>query len=109
MNPPVTIAMILCGIVGTASVATAVAATPEDDAPSLVVKYDPVSLLSDSGAHAVYRKIVAAAEQVCPQNPGSFLLTQSFRECRAQAVARAVMKIDNPRLAAIHNSASRSG
>ncbi|MGD0501652.1 MAG: UrcA family protein [Steroidobacteraceae bacterium] len=109
MNTPVTIAMILCGIVGTAGVAAASAATQDEAAPSLVVKYDSGSLLTDTGAHAVYRKIVNAAEEVCPITPGSRLLSESVRQCRAQSIARAVMKINNSRLAAIHDSASRSG
>ena len=56
-----------------------------------------------------YRKIVSAAEQVCPQNPGSRIPSQAVRECRAESVARAVMKINNSKLAAIHDSASRNG
>jgi UrcA family protein len=109
MNPPVTIAMILCGIVGTAGMAAASAATQDEAVPSLVVKYRADSLLTDRGAHVVYRKIVNAAEEVCPAAPGSRLLSESVRQCRAQSIARAVMQINNSRLAAIHDSVSRSG
>jgi UrcA family protein len=107
--PKVTIAMILCGIVGAAGMAAASAATQETDAPSLTVRYDSASLLTDTGAHTVYRKIVSAAEAVCPANPGSLILSGAVQQCRAQSIAAAVMKINNSRLAAIHDSASRKG
>jgi UrcA family protein len=107
--PKVTIAMILCGIVSAAGMAAASAAAQQADVPSVVVKYESASLLTDDGAHTVYRKIVAAAEEVCPANPGSIILSGSVRQCREQSIARAVMKINNSRLAAIHERASRSG
>jgi UrcA family protein len=107
--PKVTIAMILCGIVSAAGISAASAPASDEDAPSVVVKYRSESLLTDSGARTVYRKIVSAAEQVCPQNPGSRIPSQAVRECRAESVARAVMKINNSKLAAIHDSASRNG
>jgi len=107
--PKVTLAMILCGIVSTAGMAAASAATQDGNIPRQAVKYDSASLLTDTGAHVVYRKIVSAAEAVCPANPGSMILSGAVQECRAQAIAAAVMKINNSRLAAIHDSASRKG
>lgn len=109
MNTPATIVMILCGIVSAAGIGAASAAASDEDAPSVVVKYRSENLLTDSGARTVYRKIVSAAEQVCPQNPGSRIPSQAVRECRVQSIARAVMKINNSKLAAIHDSASRNG
>ncbi len=111
MNPQaskVTIAMILCGIVSGAGMA-ANAATPEAAVPSLTVKYAPASLLTDAGARAVYRKIVMAAEEVCPANSGSIIPSGAVQQCRAHSIAAAVMKINNPRLAAIHDRASWRG
>ena len=107
--PKVTLAMILCGIVSAAGMAAASAATQDGDVPSQAVKYDSASLLTDTGAHVVYRKIVSAAEAVCPANPGSIILSGAVQACRAQAIAAAVRKIDNSRLAAIHDSASGKG
>jgi len=107
--PKVTIAMILCGIVSAAGIGAASAAVPDEDAPSVVVKYQPENLLTDSGARTVYRKIVIAAELVCPQPSGSPLVSGAVRECRAQSIARAVTKINSSKLAAIHDSASRNG
>jgi UrcA family protein len=108
-RPHITIAMILCGIVSAAGIGAASAAVQEDDAPSIVVKYSSDNLLTDSGARVVYRKIVAAAEQVCPTRVDSLILSGAVRQCRAQAIARAVLEINNPKLAAIHDSASRNG
>jgi UrcA family protein len=66
--------MILFGIVGAAGMAAASAATQEFErhraASSSTTRH---SLLTDTGAHAVYRKIVTAAEQVCPASSGSLL------------------------------------
>jgi UrcA family protein len=107
--PKVTLAMILCGIVSAAGMAAAGAATQDEEVPNQTVKYDSASLLTDTGAHVVYRKIVYAAEAVCPANPGSLILSGAVQECRAQAIAAAVMKINNSRLAAIHDSASGKG
>jgi UrcA family protein len=113
--PKVTLAMILCGIVSAAGMAAASAAsaasaaTQDADVPSRAVKYDSASLLTDTGAHVVYRKIVFAAAAVCPANPGSVILSAAVQQCRAQAIAAAVMKVNNARLAAIHENASRKG
>jgi UrcA family protein len=108
MNPVAT-AMILCGIVGAAGIGSASAAVQADEPPSMVVKYNPDSLLTDAGARVVYRKIVLAAEQVCPPLVSGLLPSQAVRRCRAQAIAGAVMKINSPRLAAVHQSASKNG
>lgn len=101
--------LILCAIAGAAGMGAASAATQDFDAPRVVVKYNPDSLLTDTGAHAVYERIVAAAGQVCPQGSESRLMSEGTRQCRAHAIARAVMKINDSRLAAIHAGASRSG
>ncbi len=110
--PKVTIAMILCGIVSAAGISAASAASApasDEDAPSVTVKYRPENLLTDSGARTVYRQIVLAAEQVCPQSIGSALQSPAVLQCRAESITRAVMKINNSKLAAIHESASRNG
>jgi UrcA family protein len=111
VSPPrITLAMILCSIVSAAGIGAASAATPaEEGAPSTLVKYHPESLLTDTGAQAVYRRIVEAAEEVCPALSGSVLPSASVRQCRAQSISRAVMVINSSKLAAIHESATRTG
>ena len=101
-RPHVTLMMVLCGIVGTVSAGVVCASTVDDTVPSITVKYDPQSLETEAGARTVYRRLELAAEQVCPDMPRSSLLDNHvFLQCRAQAVARAIQKINNPRLAAL--------
>ena len=106
----ITIATILCGIFSAAVAATASAQSVDEDVPSRVVKYAPASLVTDRGARLVYRRIVAAATEVCPADPGSpHFVSRPVERCRAQAISRAVQKIDNPRLAAIHSRSLGNG
>ena len=98
--------MVLCGLLG----AAAGAATPEDPAPSIVIKYDPRSLATDAGTTAVYRRLVKAAEAVCPgAAPGSRIPSAAAYTCRQQAVARAVHLINNPRLVALGAPREKTG
>lgn len=66
------------------------------------VYYDLRDLSTERGTRAVYRRIVAAAQEVCPGydslNPSAVAASQ---ECQRRAVARAVGEIGNARLAAI--------
>ncbi|HEX4151096.1 MAG TPA: UrcA family protein [Steroidobacteraceae bacterium] len=108
-RPKITLAMILCGIVSATAMGAASAATPDNDAPAVIVKYRPDSVQTDAGARILYRRIVAAAEQVCPLSAGRIMVTGEVRHCRDQAIARAVLQVNDPRLAAIHAAASRHG
>ncbi|MGC1386973.1 MAG: UrcA family protein [Steroidobacteraceae bacterium] len=105
----ITMAMIACGIVGAAFIGAANAATPDDDVARVTVRYNPQSLETESGARALYSQLVKAAAEACPQGPDSpHWITQQVRECRAQALARAVFQVNNPRLAALYASSARS-
>jgi len=109
-NPKVKIAMIVCGIIGAAFIGAASAATTDDDVPRTTVRYNPQSLDTESGARALYSRLVKAAAEVCPQGSESpHWITAQVRECRAQALARAVFQVNNPRLAAVYAASSRSG
>jgi UrcA family protein len=86
------------------------AATVDSDAPSLVVKYTTQSLSTDVGVQQLYRRILGAAKQVCPEQSIRDLGANArVRACRAQAVARAIQQIDNTRLATLYDSNSKSG
>ncbi len=100
--------MLLCGIVGAACSGAASAATSDDDVLSVAIHYDPQSLDTDSGARMLYRRIVNAAAEVCPQFSNPRWISDAVRRCREEAVAHAVMKINNPRLAAIYAASSRN-
>lgn len=99
--------MLLCGIVGAACSSAASAATSDDDVPSVVIHYYPQSLDTDGGARALYRRIVNAAAEVCPAPAGSHFINGDVRRCREQSIARAILTINNPRLAAVYAASSR--
>ena len=62
------------------------------------------------GAKALYRRLVNAAAEVCPQYGGNpHFVTGAVRHCREQAIANAVFKINNPRLAAVHATNAKNG
>jgi UrcA family protein len=86
------------------------AATPDSDVPTVVVKYSDLTLETDGGVNQLYRRIVSAAKQVCPDYPLHDLGAQRQVEvCRSQAIARAVRQIDNARLAALYATRSKNG
>jgi len=103
----------LAGIIaaGAASAASAASAAGLDsDVPSIVVKYSEQSLATDEGAYALYRRITSAAEKVCPDLWDKNLSRRArAKECRDEAVARAIRQIDNSRLAALHAAHSKNG
>jgi UrcA family protein len=102
--------MILCGIVGAAAMGAVSAATTDDDVPAVTVRYNPESLATDSGARALYRRLVMAAEAVCPAAAESRpFLNEAVRHCRDAALARAVHQIDSPRLAAVYETSAKRG
>jgi UrcA family protein len=106
----ITMAMIVCGMLGAAFIGAASAATADDGAPSITVRYNPQSLDTESGARALYSRLVKAAVEVCPQGSDSHhWISRQVRACREQAVARAVFQVNNPRLAAVYATSSKSG
>jgi UrcA family protein len=110
VRPKITLAMIICGVIGAAGIGAASAATPDDEALSTTVRYNPQDLATEDGARSLYHKLVRAAADVCPADPASpHLLSPAVRECRAQSVARAVFKINNPSLVAVYNTSTKHG
>jgi len=79
--------------------------TAVGDIPSVIVRYDDLNLATYEGSLALYNRIIAAASEVCPKEgshePTRYHLAQS---CQDQAIERAVRKLHNPQLAAIHAS-----
>jgi UrcA family protein len=102
--------LLLGGIAGLAVAGVAAASPANGEAPALAVHYNAGMLDTDSGARALYHRIARAAEQVCPNNSYSLLVNRAIAECRRQAIAGAVEKIHNQRLAAVYAAAtSKSG
>jgi UrcA family protein len=102
--------LLLGSIAGLAASGVAGASPANSEAPALVVQYNASLLETDSGARALYHRIAKAAEQVCPNTSYSLLVNKAIVECRRQAIAGAVEKIHNQRLAAVYAAAtSKSG
>ncbi|HEY3657721.1 MAG TPA: UrcA family protein [Steroidobacteraceae bacterium] len=108
-RPNITLLMVLCGIVSAAAAGAVSAATPDDDVPRLVVRYNAQSLATESGARALYRRLVSAAAQVCPTPTTGPFVSSTILHCREQSIARAVQQIDNPRLAAVYATSTKHG
>jgi UrcA family protein len=102
--------LLLGSLAGVMAAGTAGAATAGSDVPSVVVKYGDLTLGTDGGVNRLYRRIVSAAERVCPDSPIRDLGAQHQVDvCRKQAVARAIQHIDNSRLAALYAVRSKNG
>jgi UrcA family protein len=103
--------LMLAGSLGCAmTLGTASAATVDNDVPSLVVRYNSETLATEDGVQLLYRRIIGAANRVCPDESIRDLgAAARVRQCRAQAVARAVQHIGNSRLAALYATSSKSG
>jgi UrcA family protein len=95
--------MLLIGGLAVAAASAAGASPTERDIPTAIIHYTTASLATDSGVHALYRRIEMAAERVCPHEPAnSQLPTEALIKCRHDTVAVAIAKINNQRLAALH-------
>ena len=100
--------LLVAGSLGFAMAAGA--ATVDSDAPSLVVKYSSQSLTTDAGVQQLYRRILGAAREVCPEDSIRDLRANArARACRATAVANAIQHIGNSRLASLYDTSSKSG
>ena len=97
----------LCGFVATAillvlavSLPTVSAAGPSS--ASRIVKFSDLDISSPSGAHALYMRILAAAQVVCSYY--AFATDGDKAGCVRDAIADAVTKIDQPELSALYNA-----
>jgi UrcA family protein len=94
--------LLMGGVAGIVAAGAASAASPSNDAPSLVVKYDRQSLATDDGVNTLYRRITYAARQVCPADTRDLAAQKHVQQCRSHAVAAAIKAIDNSQLAALY-------
>ena len=103
-------ALMLGSLAGVMAVGAASAGSLDTDVSSVVVKYSKESLATDSGAVALYRRINTAAKLVCP-NPSLLDLAAQSRakQCRTEAISRAIRQIDDSRLAAVHAGHTKNG
>jgi UrcA family protein len=100
------LALGACLLAGALSVAHANPAP--DSVPAVAVAYGDLDLSSQAGSTELYRRIVIAANKVCPREDirelGRF---EAARACQDAAIARAVSRVDSPQLAAIYAARTR--
>jgi UrcA family protein len=91
------------------------AVVPDVDAspangPKVVVHFGDLNLGTDAGALALYRRIVAAAAQVCPAwDPNNLGSIGAGAACRKTVIAHAVAAIPSERLAAVRAAHDKRG
>jgi UrcA family protein len=77
-------------------------AAPAQDAPQVVVSYGDLDLSSGEGVRELYKRISAAAREVCPYPDARELgLAMVNRSCRDAAISRAVREVKSPQLVAL--------
>jgi UrcA family protein len=102
------VTLVTTGALGAATAVHAAQTNPEP--AHVAIDYADLDLATSAGVDTLYHRIVQAARRVCPQSGPTSLATKSrIRECRAAAVAEAVARINDPRLAAVHAEQQRRG
>jgi UrcA family protein len=74
------------------------------------VSFADLDLSKAAGAQTLYKRIKAAARNVCGPSDNYTFVTPSaaFRKCYDKAIADAVAQIDRPSLTALHREVTRS-
>lgn len=86
----------------TAIAANTTFAEPSGNFPSITVKFADLDLTTDVGVHRLYKRISAAAEQVCPSGGRDLQFLAAARKCKAETIERTVQLLGNSRLATVH-------
>jgi UrcA family protein len=78
--------------------------SPASDVMTKTVKFDDLNLANTQGVERLYRRIVAAAEQVCDTREGRSLRAQAqTANCTKQSIAHAVAAVGQPTLTALYS------
>ena len=95
-------ALVALGLAGQAS------AAPNDDAPTQAVSTAHVDFRSEAAVRAFYRRIEAAAHDVCDSNSPNPRITQMDQACESRAVAQAIRAADRPMLTALYDTSGEA-
>ncbi len=77
------------------------------NAPELKVSYRDLNLANQADVRVLYRRLQAAASEVCGNVPAQQLARHlAFERCYDAALQSAVTQIDVPQLQAMHQSAT---
>ncbi len=108
-------ALMMVAALTTAGLATGVSASPVYTPPSNpelnaeAVSLGGLDLHSEQGARRVLLRIRVAAEDVCGVPEGSVWASPRPNPCVIAAVDRAVARLDNPMVTALHGGRGQSG
>jgi UrcA family protein len=84
--------------------------TRDRELPTITVNYSDLNLSTVAGSRALYSRLVAAAERVCPEKADTMLALRWNRDaqrCVTRTVERAVKDMRNTRLAEVAASYTR--
>jgi UrcA family protein len=93
--------------------AAALLATPSQAGASAIrtttVNFSDINTHSPAGAEALYRRLRAAARQVCDDSSARGIeVRRSVQQCRKDALDRAVAQAAQPLLTALHRKGPRA-
>jgi UrcA family protein len=96
-------ALAALGVLGAAALASPTVASADDGGGFQTnVYFNAHDLSTEQGTRALYRRIVSAAEQVCPGYDSLYPdVVAKSKECQRAAIARAIGQIGSARLAAV--------
>ena len=85
-------------------------AAPGTTRTQVVVTYDDLNLASTAGARTLYARLKSAAQQACGSRPIGHDLQgyMAYQSCYDSALEKAVRKIDNANLQALHRKSADS-
>jgi UrcA family protein len=82
--------------------ATGARAAPGTEPTKMVVHYADLSLVNPRGVEELYRRIAAAAHQVCDSRDRSLQAQALDGICKKKSIARAVAVVNQPGLTAFY-------
>ncbi len=85
-------------------------AAPGTSRTQVVVTFDDLNLASTAGARTLYARLKSAAQQACGSRPTGRDLQgyMAYQSCYDSALEKAVRKVDNARLLALHRKSADS-
>jgi UrcA family protein len=79
-------------------------AGPQDDPPTVIVRYDDLNLVNHAGQETLYQRLRTAANTVCvPIDQSQLARKMKGRQCYEQALSAAVIDVNDPGLSALHS------
>ncbi len=100
--PTLTFATLALSCLAGAATTVRAAEASADPMPMKTVTYRDLNLGNSEGIEQLYRRIVAAAQQVCNElNGRSLEEKRQFSICTGESIAHAVAAVDQPALTAL--------